>query len=91
MTQQIPRILMAEQIFAGRHRPWVKFRQRRLQLVIQRIASFLIPEQIELPQHLRIGNRGLQIEPPIRIHRQPEVSVNHHQGVRNPSEHRLHA
>ena len=45
-------------------------RQFGLQLVIERIARFLIPEQSYSRQSARIGNRRLQIEPPVRIHRQ---------------------
>ena len=64
---QVARVLMAEQVLAGRHRRRIEFGQRRLQRVVERIAGLLVPEQRILPQHLGVGDRGFQIEAAVGV------------------------
>ena len=51
--------------------------QLRLQLVIQRIARFLVPKQIVRFQRLGVFNRSLQIKTPIGIHGKIFASAHH--------------
>ena len=44
IADEIPRVLMAEQILAGRHRRGIEFGERRLQREIEGVAGFLVPE-----------------------------------------------
>ena len=61
---------MAEKILAGGHRPGVELRKRRLQMKVERVARFLVPEQRIVAQHLGIRDRRFEIEAPVRIHRE---------------------
>src|SRR5229473_4938979 len=67
-------ILMAEQVFAGRHRCGIEFRQRSLQLEIEGIASLLIPEQRIVAQHPGVRDRGLKIEPAVGVDGEPRLA-----------------
>src|SRR6266481_3830848 len=67
VANEVARILMAEQVFAGRHRSGIEFRQRRLELEIERIAGLLVPEQRIFAQHLGVGDRGLKVEPAVGV------------------------
>ena len=73
VADQVARILVAEQVLAGRHRPRIELGQRRLQLVVQRIAGFLVPEQRILAQHPGVVDRGCEIEAAVGIDRQSRV------------------
>ena len=76
VAQQVARILMAEQVFAGGHGPGVELRQRRLQRIVQRIAGLLVPEQRIVAQHFGVGDRGLQIEAAIGVHRELRLTAD---------------
>src|SRR5947199_3295335 len=67
VAQQIACILMTEKVFAGRHRRRVELRKRRLQMEIEWIARFLVPEQRIVAEHLRVRDRRFKIEAPVRI------------------------
>ena len=67
VADEIPRVLMAEQVLAGRHRRRIEFGQRRLQREIERIAGLLVPEQRILPQHLGVGDRGFEVEAAVGV------------------------
>ena len=57
VAQQIARVLVAEQVLAGRHRPRIELGERGLQLIVERIARLLVPEQRIVAQHLGVGDR----------------------------------
>src|SRR5689334_20033594 len=56
IADEIARVLMAEQVFAGRHRRGIELRERGLERVVEGIAGLLVPEQRIVPQHLGVGD-----------------------------------
>ena len=76
VSQQIPRILMAEEVLSGRHRSWIEVGQGRLQRIIERIAGLLVPEQRILAQELGVSDGGFEIEPAVRIDRELRLAVD---------------
>ena len=70
IADQVARVLMAEQVLAGRHRARIELGERGLQMVVERIAGFLVPEQRIVAQHLGVGDRGLEIEAAVGIDRE---------------------
>ena len=56
VAQQIARVLVAEQVLAGRHRARIELGERGLQRVVERIARLLVPEQRIVAQHLGVGD-----------------------------------
>ena len=73
VAQQVARVLMAEQVLPSRHRAGIEIGERRLQLVVERIARLLVPEQRIVAQHLGIGDRGFEIEAPVGIDRKLRI------------------
>ena len=67
VAQQVARILVAEEVFAGRHRPGIELGERGLQRVVERIARLLVPEQRIVPQHLGVGDGGLEVEAAVGV------------------------
>src|SRR5437764_2121692 len=67
VAQQIACILMTEEVLAGGHRTSIELRECRLQMVVERIARFLVPEQRIVAEHLRVSDRRFEIEAPVRI------------------------
>jgi hypothetical protein len=59
---------VAEEVLAGRHWAGIELRERRLQMEVERIARFLLPEQWIVAQHLRVGDRRFEIEASVRVH-----------------------
>ena len=58
---------MTEEVLAGGHRTRIELRERRLQMVVERIARFLVPEERIVAQHLRISDRRFEVEASVRI------------------------
>src|SRR6266581_4984620 len=75
---------MTEEVLAGGHRTRIKLRERRLQMVVERIARFLVPAERIVAQHLRISDRRFEVEASVRI--DGELSA-----VSNLIEHRFDA
>ena len=46
VAEKVARILMAEEVFAGGHGAGIELRERGLQLEVERIAGFLVPEEV---------------------------------------------
>ena len=67
VADQVARVLVAEEIFTGRHRPRIELRKCGLELEIEGISGLLVPEQRIVAQHPGVGDRGLQVEPAIGI------------------------
>ena len=76
VSNEIARILMAEQVLAGRHRTRIEFGERRLQGKVERIAGFLVPEQRIVAQHPGIGDRGLEVEPAVGVDRELRLTAD---------------
>src|SRR5712692_4522091 len=70
ITEQVARVLRREEVLAGRQRPLVLARQLRLQVVVERIARFLVPEEAVARERTRVGKGGGQVEAAVRVHRQ---------------------
>ena len=68
VAQQVARILMAEEVFAGGHGSGVELGERGLQRKVERVARLLVPEERIVAQHLGVGDRGLEIEAAIGVH-----------------------
>ena len=70
VAQQVARVLMREQVLAGRHRARIELGERGLQRVVERIAGLLVPEQRIVAQHLGVGDRGLEVEAAVGVDRE---------------------
>ena len=70
MANQVACVLHRKQIFTRGHRVFVMLRQLGLQLIVERIACFFVPEQAIRLQRLGVFDGGFQIKAAIGIHRQ---------------------
>ena len=67
VAQEVAGVLVREQVLAGGHRARIEFRDRRLQGVVEGVADLLVPEQRVLPQHLGVGDAGLEVEASVHV------------------------
>src|SRR3546814_19112304 len=68
---------MREEVLAGGYRQVVMARKPGLERVIERIARFLVPEQIVGLEAFRIGKGGFEIEAPVGVDREPPPFADH--------------
>src|ERR1700738_4648643 len=66
IADQIACVLNGKKILAGCHRTLIVPGKLRLQFIIEGISSFFVPTQMVWFQSMRVRNRGLEIETPIR-------------------------
>ena len=45
VADQVAGVLVAEEVFAGGHRAGIEFRQRCLEMEVERVAGLLVPEE----------------------------------------------
>src|SRR5437588_788001 len=75
VSNEIARILMAEQVLAGRHGTWIEFCERRLKGKVERTTGFLVAEQRIAAQPPGLGNRGLAVEPAVSADRDRALAM----------------
>ena len=79
VPQQVARVLHREEVLAGGQRPFVRARQLGLQLVVERIARLLVPEQPVARECPRVGEGGGEIEAAVRVYRERRSLAHHFQ------------
>ena len=75
VAQQVARVLMREQVLAGRHRAGIELGERGLQREVERVARLLVPEQRIVAQHLGVGDRVLERQAPVGVDRELRLAV----------------
>ena len=70
VPQEVPRVLVREQVLPGGHRPRVRLRELRLELEVERVPGLLVPEQAVGLEGVGVRPGGRQIEPAVGVHRE---------------------
>ncbi len=73
VAEQVAAVLRGEEVLAGCERPVVLLREPGLQLVVQRIAGLLEPEEAVRCECRRVGQRRFPVEPAVGVDREPAI------------------
>ena len=79
VADQVARVLHREQVLAGGHRIGIVLRELVLQLVVERVAGLLVPEQRKLFELPGVGDCGRKIETSVGIDRELRFAVDFRQ------------
>nr|GEU28409.1 hypothetical protein [Tanacetum cinerariifolium] len=79
VADQVAGVLHREKVFTGGHRIFIIVAQRGLQFEVERVARFLVPEQVVLRQRLGVLDSRVEVEAAVGVHGQLLAILQHAQ------------